>query len=107
MKIPNVIQELIKAQNAFDSVAYANLFSETSIVHDEGKAHCGRKEVEQWIAEANEKYKSTMEPVDFTQKGNQGVLTANVSGTFPGSPLVLKFHFEIKEGMIQSLKVTD
>lgn len=107
MKLPNVVQELIKAQNSFDSVAYANLFSETSVVHDEGKTHNGRKEVEQWIAEANKKYKSTMEPVEFTQEGNKGVLTANVSGTFPGSPLVLKFHFEINEGTIQSLKVTE
>jgi len=107
MKLPNVIQQLIKAQNSFDSVAYANLFSETSVVHDEGKTHNGRKEVEQWIAEANEKYKSILEPVAYTQKGNKGVLTANVSGTFQGSPIVLKFNVEINDGMIQSLKVTD
>lgn len=107
MKIPNVIQELIKAQNTFDSVAYANLFSETSVVHDEGKTHSGRKEVEQWIAEANEKYKSILEPVAYTQKGYKGVLTANVSGTFPGSPVVLKFNFEINDGIIQSLNVTE
>jgi hypothetical protein len=106
MKLPNVVQALIKAQNNFDSVAYANLFSETSEVHDEGKTHKGRKEVEQWIAEANAKYKSIMEPVEYTQQGNHGVLTANVSGTFPGSPLMLKFHLEIHEGFIQSLKVT-
>ena len=107
MKIPNVIQELIKAQNTFDSAAYANLFSETSIVHDEGKTHNGRKEVERWIAEANEKYKSIMEPIEYAQKGNKGVLTANVSGTFPGSPIVLKFNFEINDGIIQSLNVTE
>jgi len=107
MQLPNVVQELIKAQNNFDSVAYANLFSETSVVHDEGKTHNGRKEVEHWIAEANEKYKSIMEPVEYTQKGNKGVLTSKVSGTFPGSPFVLKFHFEINEGIIQSLKVTE
>ena len=107
MKLPNVVQELIKAQNNFDSEAYANLFSQSSVVHDEGKTHKGRKEVQQWIAEANEKYKSIMDPVEYTQKGNKGVLTANVSGTFPGSPLVLKFHFEINGGVIQSLKVTE
>lgn len=107
MKIPTVIQELIKAQNNFDSVAYANLFSETCVVHDEGKMHHGRKEVEQWIADANDKYKSILDPIDYTQKGNKAVLTANVSGIFPGSPIVLKFNFEINDGMIQSLKVTD
>ena len=98
---------MIKAQNTFDSVAYANLFSETGVVRDEGKTHSGRKEVEQWIAEANEKYKSILEPVEYTQKGNKGVLTANVSGTFPGSPVVLKFNFEINDGIIQTLNVTE
>lgn len=106
MKLPNVVQELIKAQNNFDSVAYANLFSETGVAYDEGKTHTGRKEVEKWIAEANEKYKSVMEAVDYTQTGDKSILTANVSGTFPGSPTVMKFNFEINEGLIQSLKIT-
>ena len=106
MNLPNVVQELIKAQNSFDSKAYANLFSETGVAYDEGKTHTGRKEVEQWIAEANEKYKSVMEPVDYTQTGNKGILTANVSGTFPGSPAVMKFNVEINDGLIQSLRIT-
>ncbi|MBL0740733.1 nuclear transport factor 2 family protein [Chryseolinea lacunae] len=106
MKLPNVVQELIKAQNNFDSEAYANLFSETGVAYDEGKTHTGRKEVQQWIAEANEKYKSVMQPVDYTQTDNKGILSANVSGTFPGSPALLKFYFEINEGLIQSLKIS-
>jgi|SRR5690349_1233530 len=106
MKLPNVVQELIKAQNNFDSAAYANLFSETGVAYDEGKTHTGRKEVQKWIAEANEKYKSVMQPVEYTEQGKKGILTANVSGTFPGSPLVMKFNFEINEGLIQSLRIT-
>ena len=106
MKLPNVVQELIKAQNSFDSVAYANLFSETSVVYDEGKIHTGKKEIQKWIADANEKYQSVMQPVEYTEKGNKGILSAKVSGTFEGSPAVLKFHFEMNEGLIQSLKVT-
>ena len=106
MKLPNVVQELIKAQNNFDSVAYANLFSDTSVVYDEGKTHTGKKEIQKWIAEANEKYNSVMQPVEYTEKGNKGILSAKVSGTFEGSPAVLKFNFEINDGVIQSLKVT-
>jgi len=106
MKLPNVVQELIKAQNNFDSVAYANLFSETGVVYDEGKTHTGKKEIQEWIAEANEKYKSVMQPVEYTGKGNKGILSAECSGLFAGSPIVLKFHFEMNEGLIQSLKIT-
>jgi hypothetical protein len=75
-------------------------------VHDEGKTHTGRKEIQKWIAEANEKYKSVMQPVEYTAAGNKGILSAKVSGTFEGSPVVLKFHFEMNDGLIDSLKVT-
>jgi hypothetical protein len=106
MKLPNAVQELIKAQNNFDSIAYANLFSEISVVYDEGRTHTGRKEIQKWIAEANEKYKSVMQPVEYTEKGNKGILSAECSGTFAGSPIMLKFHFEMNGGLIHSLKVT-
>lgn len=36
MNLPKVVAELIKAQNDFDSLAYANCFTETAIVLDEG-----------------------------------------------------------------------
>ena len=107
MNLPKVISELVIAQNDFDSTAYASCFAETAIVHDEGKVHTGRTEIEHWIAESNEKYRSLMKPLNFQENGTSGVLSAEVSGTFPGSPLILKFHFTIIDGLIQSLKVTD
>jgi hypothetical protein len=76
-------------------------------VYDEGKVHTGRTEIEHWIAESNEKYRSTMKPLDYEQNGGSGILFTEISGTFPGSPINLKFYFEIIDELIQSLKVTD
>ena len=106
MNLPEVVTDLIKAQNDFDSVAYANCFSETGIMFDEGKTHTGRAEIRQLIEEANKKYQSVMKPLAYTENGSSGVLSAEVSGTFDGSPLVLKFHFDIADGQIRYLKVT-
>lgn len=103
--LPNVIAELVKAQNNSDSVAYANCFAETAIVFDEGKTHKGKTEIRHWIAEANEKYKTAMKPIGFEENGKTGILTAEISGKFPGSPLQLKYHLEIMDGFIQSLKI--
>ncbi|MDP9956455.1 nuclear transport factor 2 family protein [Epilithonimonas hungarica] len=105
MNLPNVIQELVKAKNNFDSTAFAECFAETAVVFDEGKTHTGRKEIEQWIDNANKEYQDTMEPVDYDEK--EEILSAKVTGSFPGSPLILKFHFKIVEGKIQNLKVTE
>lgn len=107
MNLPKVVTDLIKAQNEFDSVAYANCFLETGIMLDEGKRHTGRGEIQRMIEETNKKYQSVMEPLEYTQDGKIGILSASCSGTFPGSPLILKFHFDIVDGQIQHLKVTD
>ena len=106
MNLPKVVAELVKTQNSFDSVAYANCFSETAVVVDEGKTHHGRKEIERWIADSNERYKATIKPVGFEEKENESLLKAETSGNFPGSPIVLTYHMEIADGLIQSLKVT-
>lgn len=36
----------------------------------------------------------------------EGILTAEISGTFDGSPVFLTYYFEIVDGLIQSLKIT-
>lgn len=105
MNLPKVIIDLIEAQNNFDSVAYSNCFTENAEVFDEGKTHNGKVEIENWIDKANKEYNAVMKPLDYNEKEN--ILSAEASGTFPGSPIVLKYHFQLSDGYIQSLKITD
>lgn len=106
MNLPKVITDLINAQNSFDSIAYANCFSENAQVFDEGKTHNGRLNIQNWIEESNQKYRSVMKPLEYTENGTSSILSAECSGTFDGSPIILKFHFDIAAGKIQNLKVT-
>ena len=84
--LPAVIEDLVMAQNNFDSSVYANCFAETATVFDEGKTHKGKTEIRNWIEEANRKYKTVMKPAAYSVKTQ--VLKAEISGNFPGSPLV-------------------
>lgn len=104
MNLPKVIAKLTEAQNNFDSAAYANCFTETAVVFDEGKTHNGRKEIENWIDKANREYQATMKPLDYNETEN--ILSAETSGNFPGSPIVLNYHLQITDELIQSLKIT-
>lgn len=106
MNLPQVVTDLIQAQNSFNSDAYANCFSETGVMLEEGKPYTGRAEIRRLIEETNEKYQSVMKPLEYTVNGTSSVLSAECSGTFPGSPLILKFHFDIVDGQIGYLKVT-
>lgn len=103
MNSPKVVTDLIKTQNNFDSVAYANCFTETAVVFDEGKTHNGRKEIEKWIDEANKKYQATMKPLEYSE--TEHTLKTEVSGTFPGSPIVMTYLYEFQDDLIQSLKI--
>lgn len=103
MNLPKVLTDLVAAQNNADSSAYANCFSETAVVFDEGKKHIGKAAIKNWIAKANQVYKTKMKPLDYS--ATKQTLEAEISGTFPGSPLVLTYQFEIQEGEIQSLKI--
>ncbi|WP_223605519.1 nuclear transport factor 2 family protein [Chryseobacterium sp. OSA05B] len=104
MNLPNIISELVKAQNEFNSSSYANCFTENAEVSDEGKTHNGKAEIENWIDKANKEYKATMKPLNYNE--NENILSAEASGNFPGSPIVLKYHFQFSDGYIQSLTIT-
>lgn len=42
MNLPKAVADLVKAQDNFDSVAYANCFAETAVVLTKGKHTMGR-----------------------------------------------------------------
>ncbi|AXY73649.1 nuclear transport factor 2 family protein [Paraflavitalea soli] len=106
MELPQLVAQFVETQNTYDSEAYITCFTETATVHDEGKTYTGKEEIRQWIEHANEQYKSFMQPLKYEETGSNGLLTAEVSGTFPGSPIVLQFHMVLKYNLIDSLKVT-
>jgi ketosteroid isomerase-like protein len=106
MKLPAIITELVNAQNSQNSAAYADCFTTDATVFDEGHDHHGKEEIKAWIKNANAKYQALVEPIDYSESEGKAILTAKISGTFPGSPIVLKYNFEIAEGLISSLKIT-
>jgi hypothetical protein len=106
MNLPKVVSDFVNGQNNFDSEASANCFSVNGIMLEEGKPYTGRVEIQGLLEETNEKYQSVMKPLEFIEDGTSSVLSAEVSGTFPGSPAVLKFHFTLNNNLIDYLKVT-
>lgn len=106
MNYPNVIAELIEAQNLFDSNKYADCFAEAAVVVDEEQTYNGKDEIRNWINETNKKYKVVMEPIAYKSTQTTGVLTAKISGTFEGSPVLLDYHLEITEDKINHLEIT-
>lgn len=106
MKLPSILLELLAAQENFDSKAYAKCFSETALVYDENETHKGSSEILQWNEKTNKMYKTQLEVLGFELSNTTNILTTKVSGSFDGSPIVLKYHFELENEKIESLKIT-
>ncbi len=105
MKLPKVIADLLAAQEKYDSKTFAENFSDDAIVHDEGKTYHGKTEIRKWNELTNSKYKTKYEPLEVATEGNKIILTARISGTFPGSPAIIKYNFETRNGKITSLNI--
>lgn len=105
MNLPEILQELVKAQNNADSASFTSLFSENAKVFDEAQTHTGKTEIKAWVEKTTKEYNTKMKPVDFEGNNKKGVLKAEISGTFPGSPLVFTYNFEFVKNKIQSLAI--
>ena len=105
MNLPLVIQDLVNAQNNFNSTYFADCFSETAVVFDKGKNYRGKEEIRNWIEKSSKEYQPVMKPINFEGDAKNASLKAEVSGTFPGSPLVLTYNFKFEEEYIQSLEI--
>lgn len=93
------------ARETTDPQAIARCFSEDAMVHDEGHRHQGRAAIAAWHAEAVRKYQSESEPLVSRTVGAETTVTARVTGTFPGSPVNLRFRFTVEGDHITQLKI--
>src|SRR2546426_6130173 len=85
-----------------DGEAVSQCFTEDAVVKDEGHTHQGRAAIKQWKTEASAKYQYTYEPFACEQKAGKFVVTSRLTGNFPGSPVDLRFFFEVEGDEIAS-----
>ena len=85
--------------------AVARCFTEDAVVKDEGRTHRGRAAIRQWKEDASTKYQYTSEPLACEPRDGTVVVTSRLTGTFPGSPVNLRFFFVLEGDAIASLEV--
>ena len=100
-----IVQSYIDASNAHDVKLILSRFAEDAVVRDENATHRGKIEIEHWITTTVDKYKFQFKPLSSQERDNENVVSVEVSGTFPGSPITLDYHFVIDSGKISSLTI--
>lgn len=93
------------AADAADGVALAQCFSADAVVVDEKRTHRGREAIARWKAETSAAYDYVSEPVAIDDQGGRIIVTAHVTGNFPGSPVNLRYAFTLAGNEIARLEI--
>jgi len=103
--LPPVLIKYFDAANTQDAQTCVGCFTTDAIVKDENTEHTGHKNIAAWSRTVNEKYKCK-HIVQGCAHADDGMhVTAQVSGTFPGSPITLTFRFVLQDDKISMLEI--
>jgi hypothetical protein len=103
--LPAPIAIYIAAENRGDAEALAQCFAENAVVRDENQTIEGLAAIKEWKAETQKKYQHTIEPLASVQKEGKTIVTNQLTGNFPGSPIELEFVFTLEGDKIASLEI--
>jgi hypothetical protein len=104
LKLPQPIAAYFLADRR-DPQAVAQCFTQDAIVKDEGHVYRGQDAIESWKKETSAKYQYYCEPLSSVQQAATTIVTACLTGNFPGSPLNLRFLFQLEGNKISSLEI--
>jgi SnoaL-like domain len=104
LNLPTPIAAYFAAETS-DGEAVARCFIENATVKDEGHTYSGLAAIKRWKAETSSKYTYTSEPIASEERDGKTVVTSRLTGTFPGSPVELRFFFKLDGDRIASLEI--
>jgi hypothetical protein len=101
---PPAIAAFFRAHNTGETHDFNELFTADARVCDEEREYRGAA-IRTWIDGAIAKYKPIADVTELARVGEQTIATAQVSGSFPGSPAQLRYKFTLRNGKIAALAI--
>jgi hypothetical protein len=105
LNLPEPVAEYFSADR-HDGKAVARCFTAEGMVKDERKTHIGVAAIEVWKDMASAEFNYVAEPIAVETRDREVIVSGRVTGTFPGSPVILRYVFTLERGKIASLEIT-
>ncbi|MDP3523487.1 MAG: nuclear transport factor 2 family protein [Hoeflea sp.] len=102
--LPKPIAAYFAADRA-DADAVALCFTEDAVVIDENRTHSGRNAISRWREAAARKFSYVVDPFAISGEDDRIVVTAHLTGNFPGSPVDLRYRFSLDDDRIARLEI--
>jgi hypothetical protein len=106
IKLPKSIEAYFDADRDGSPDAVAAAFTAGGSVKDKGQTHRGRDAIRSWMAEESQQYSYTVEPFHIATENGKTQVTAHAVGSFPGSPIDLRFLFVLAGEKVAELEIT-
>ncbi|MFG1498430.1 nuclear transport factor 2 family protein [Saccharospirillum sp. HFRX-1] len=103
--LPAPLADYFAAANAGDIEAQVSHFTTTARVKDEGEWRQGATAIAAWARDSRERYQHRSTPLTVDGQPPVVFVDARVAGNFPGSPVVLRYRFELVDGLIDRLEI--
>ncbi|MCO6185039.1 nuclear transport factor 2 family protein [Rhizobium sp. L1K21] len=104
ISLPKPIADYFAA-DAVDGAAVAKCFTADAVVIDEKQTYQGRDAIAGWKTAASEKYSYESELLSVDDQGDSIIVTAHLTGDFPGSPIDLRYVFALSGDAIARLEI--
>ena len=105
LHLPKPIELFMSSENSHDLGVIGDCFAPNAVVKDEGRTRRGRKEITAWRRETEAKYHHTVRPLATATRAGKTVVTTEMTGNFPGSPITVDFVFQLDGDKIASLEI--
>jgi ketosteroid isomerase-like protein len=105
LELPAPIADYFRADR-HDGQAVARCFTADGVVKDERKTHVGGAAIEAWKDAASAGFAYVAEPIALEQRDRKVIVSGRVTGSFQGSPAILRYAFVLERGKIASLEIT-
>jgi hypothetical protein len=103
--LPDAVKRYLASTNECDADGVADCFTYNAYVHDENRDYFGKDAIRGWLTETSRKFQPKLTVVNAWTNRDAAHLAIAISGQFPGSPVTLDFHFQLREGKIAELSI--
>ena len=103
--MPDSVRAYLAASTGDDAARAAACFAPDGAVHDESRIHVGPEAIGRWAQDAYARYRFALEIRNVEAEGESVAVTAQVSGTFPGSPILMRYGFALAGDKIRRLDI--
>ncbi|WP_294641383.1 nuclear transport factor 2 family protein [uncultured Aureimonas sp.] len=105
LTLPQTIGDYFALPTNASLAALSRVLDEDIVVRDEHRTYEGLTAVRDWRIDTMARTPSRARPTCVEEHGDTVVVTAEVSGNFPGSPVMLDHRFSLRDARITALEI--